>query len=76
MLLTADRRLLVVEPRAGVTLAEFPLAYGAEKRDWDSGLWQVTDGYVAIERLAEHGPDNPDIPGYYFSAEPVIIAAL
>lgn len=76
VLLTADRRLLVVEPRGGAIFAEFPLAYDSEKRNWDPGLWQVADGYVAVERLAECGPNNPDTPGYYFSAVPVIIAAL
>jgi outer membrane protein assembly factor BamB len=75
VLLTGDRRLLTVSPRGGDETA-FPLVFDTESRDWDPGRWQVTDGYVAIERLARDRPRDPDTPGYYFSYEPVIIAAL
>ncbi|MCY1142640.1 PQQ-binding-like beta-propeller repeat protein [Actinoplanes sp. Pm04-4] len=59
--LTADRHLRVGDEQA------FPLAVGTEKRDWEPGLWQVTDDFVAIERLK--GKD-------YFTLDTVIIASL
>jgi hypothetical protein len=76
VLLTAGRNLIEVDPATGATVAQFPMAYESESRTWDPGRWQVTDQYVAVERLAQDGPDNPDTPGYYFSVETVVIAEL
>ncbi len=76
VLLTAGRNLIEVDPGTGATVAQFPMAYESESRTWDPGRWQVTDQYVAVERLAQDGPDNPDTPGYYFSVETVVIAEL
>jgi hypothetical protein len=67
VLLTPGRHLLEVDPRAGATVADFPLAVGSEELDWSPGGWQVVDGHVAIERLSTGG---------YFSTETVIVAAL
>ena len=69
VVLTADRHLQVV--RSGDVVADFPLAVGSEKLDWKPGLWQVTDGWVAIERLAASGPASD-----YFTVDTVIIASL
>ena len=76
LLLTAGRGLLVVDPRTGASRAEFPLAVGTEHLTWNPGRWQVTDGHVAIERLAVDAPADPETPGYYFTVDTVIIAAV
>jgi len=76
VLLTGDRTLLAIDPRSGRPLARYPLAYLGEELTWDPGRWQVTDRFVAIERLARDRPDDPDTPGYYFSVGTVIIAEL
>ena len=76
LLLTAGRGLLVVDPRTGASRAEFPLAVGTEHLTWNPGRWQVTDGHVAIERLAVDAPADPETPGHYFTVDTVIIAAV
>ena len=62
--LTADRHLRV---EGG---PDFPLAVGTEALTWKPGLWQVTDDYVAIERLDEDSADG------YFTLDAVIIASI
>ncbi|XVU25106.1 PQQ-binding-like beta-propeller repeat protein [Actinoplanes sp. CA-054009] len=69
VLLTDDRHLKVGD-------ADFPLAVGTEKLTWKPGLWQVTDHWVAIERLSADGPADPDKPNHYFTVDTVIIAAI
>ncbi|SNY04583.1 outer membrane protein assembly factor BamB family protein [Paractinoplanes atraurantiacus] len=69
VLLTDDRHLKVGD-------TDFPLAVGTEKLTWKPGLWQVTDHWVAIERLAADSGFDPDKPGYYFTVDTVIIAAI
>jgi hypothetical protein len=76
VLLTADRRLLAIDPRSGQTRAQYPMAFLAEKLTWDPGRWQVTDRFVAVERLAKDRPADPDTPGYYFSVDAVAIGEL
>jgi hypothetical protein len=66
-LLTGDRQLVTVDASTGEVRTEFPLAVGTESTDWKPGLWQVTDGYVAVERLAADGEP--------FAVETVVIAA-
>jgi outer membrane protein assembly factor BamB len=71
-LLTADRRLVILNAGDGTTESSFPLAVGTERTDWIPGRWQVTDGWVAVERL-----DDPDPASvhHYFTVETVVIAA-
>ncbi|XVV12358.1 PQQ-binding-like beta-propeller repeat protein [Actinoplanes sp. CA-131856] len=69
VLLTDDRHLKVGD-------VDLTLAVGTEKLTWKPGLWQVTDHWVAIERLAGDGPADPDKPGHYFTVDTVIIAAI
>jgi len=76
VLLTADRRLLAIDPRSGQTVTQYPMAFLTEKLTWDPGRWQVTDRFVAVERLAQDRPADPDTPGYYFSVDTVILAEL
>ena len=76
VLLTVDRHLVVLDPASGARVADFPLAVGTEKLTWKPGRWQVTDGYVAIERLTADGPNDPEALGHYFTVDTVIIAAI
>jgi outer membrane protein assembly factor BamB len=66
-LLTGDRQLVTVNASTGEVRTQFPLAVGTESTDWKPGLWQVTDGYLAMERLDEHG--DP------FTVATVVVAA-
>jgi hypothetical protein len=50
----------------------FALAVGTEKTTWTPGLWQIADGYVAVERLDDPAPASVH---HYFTVETVIIAA-
>ncbi|GIM93480.1 PQQ-binding-like beta-propeller repeat protein [Paractinoplanes toevensis] len=76
VLLTADRQVMEVSPRSGTVRATFPAAFGTERPHFDVGGVQVTSRYVAIERLAVARPANPDTPGYYYSADTVLMAAM
>jgi len=76
VMLTATRSVLEMNPITGERKAAFPLRYGNEDLKWSPGRWQIVDGHVAVERLAKNGPSDPDTNGYYFSTDPVIIAAL
>ena len=67
LLLTGDRQLVTVDASTGEVRTQFPLAVGTESTDWKPGLWQVVNGYVAVERLDRDG--NP------FTVETVIVAA-
>jgi hypothetical protein len=49
------------------------MAVGGEKTTWSPGGWQVTDGYVAIERIDDPGPSSVH---HLFTVEAVIIVAL
>jgi hypothetical protein len=66
-LLTGDRQLVTVNAATGEVRTQFPLAVGTESTDWRPGLWQIVDGYVAVERLDEDGEP--------FTVETVLIAA-
>ena len=70
-LLTADRRLVTVNALTGTATA-FVLAVGTEATDWTPGGWQVTDSFVAVERLDDPDPSSVH---HYFTVESVVIAA-
>ena len=70
-LLTADRRLVIVDAATGGA-SSFVLAVGTEATSWRPGLWQITDAYVAIERLDDPDPESVH---HYFTVETVVIAA-
>lgn len=76
VVLTASRHLRILDSARGGVLSEFPLAVGTEKLTWKPGLWQVTDDWVAIERLTGDGPADPEAPEHYFTVDTVIIASL
>jgi hypothetical protein len=68
VLLTEDRRLVVLDAASGVERAVFPLYIDERVEPWTSELWQLTDGYVAVERLKSG--DEP------YSMNPVVVAAF
>jgi hypothetical protein len=72
-LLTPNRRLVVVDAVTGEQRGVFPL-YAVDERveAWKTGRWQLTDSYLAVERLL---PSSGAEPGFY-SLEPVVIAAF
>lgn len=76
VVLTASRHLQIRNPDGSGVLSEFPLAVDTEKLTWKPGLWQVTDDWVAIERLTGDGPADPEAPEHYFTVDTVIIASL
>jgi outer membrane protein assembly factor BamB len=71
-LLTDARELCTVDAGSGRVSAAFVLAVGAERTTWRPGLWQVADGFVAVERIDD--PD-PSAVHHYFTVETVIIAS-
>ncbi len=71
-LLTSTRELVTLDARTGAVRSAFALAVGTEKTTWTPGLWQVADGYVAVERLDDPAPASVH---HYFTVETVIIAA-
>ncbi|HEY0534179.1 MAG TPA: PQQ-binding-like beta-propeller repeat protein [Actinoplanes sp.] len=76
IILTSGRHLQETNPLTGEVAVDFPLAVGTETLDWKPGLFEIADGYVAVERLAANGPPGPDAPDHYFTQETVIVAAL
>ena len=77
VLLTPDDRLVTLDARTGVPLATFPLFVKDERVGaWKPNLWQLTDGYVAIERLRPGASADPAEPNHYYTVDPVIIAAI
>lgn len=76
LLLSPENHLTGVEARTGAVRFAFPLAMKKDSTDWKVGLYHVTDGYLAIERLNEDGPDDPESPLYYHTIDTVLIAAL
>ncbi|HWS37408.1 MAG TPA: PQQ-binding-like beta-propeller repeat protein [Actinoplanes sp.] len=76
LLLSPENHLTGVEARTGAVRFVFPMAMKKDSTDWKAGLYHVTDGYLAIERLNEDGPDDPESPLYYYTVDTVLIAAL
>lgn len=68
VLLGADDRLILLNAATGAEENAFPLYVSDERvAEWKPGLWQLADGFVAIERL---DPDDS-----YYTTDTVIIAA-
>jgi len=71
VLLTTDRRLVVLDAESGTQRTMFPLYSDAERVEaWTSNGWQLTDGYVAVDRLRPGTGSEP------YSMNPVIIATF
>ncbi|GAA1598223.1 PQQ-binding-like beta-propeller repeat protein [Actinoplanes couchii] len=76
LLLSPENQLTGVDARTGSVRFAFPLAMKKDSTDWKAGLYHVTDGYLAIERLNEDGPDDPESPLYYHTVDTVLVAVL
>ncbi|MEU4425486.1 PQQ-binding-like beta-propeller repeat protein [Actinoplanes sp. NPDC024001] len=76
VLLTPDNTLVGVDARTGTENYSFPLAYGTESTEWKPGGYRLTGRFLAMERLREDAPDDPESPVYYLTLDTVIIAAL
>jgi outer membrane protein assembly factor BamB len=75
--LTSGRAVVALRADTGTPRLTRQLAArtqsGIEQTNWTPGLWQLTDGYLAVERLDD--PD-PSSVRHYFTVETVIIAAV
>jgi hypothetical protein len=77
VLLAADQRLVVLDAATGSLRAEFPLYVANERVEaWKPDRWQLTDGYLAVERLRPGAGTDPDEPNHFYTVDPVVIAAL
>jgi hypothetical protein len=69
-LLTPARQLVVLDLAGGAQRAAFPLYVRNERVEaWRTERWQVTDGYLAVERLMPAGER-------FYATDPVVIAAF
>ena len=74
LLLTPERTLIGLDADTGAEAFRFKLGRPAEKTDWKPGLYQVTEHYLALERLHRTAGDDPESPTYYQSLDAVMIA--
>ena len=58
---------MTLDAATGAELAAFPLYTRNERQEpWEPGRWQLTDSWVAVERL-----EDP-----YYTADPAVVAAF
>ncbi|MFC4067152.1 outer membrane protein assembly factor BamB family protein [Actinoplanes subglobosus] len=79
LLLRPDNTLDGVDALTGALRFSYPLLYGPDKEDtldWKPGLYHVTDGFLAVERLNRDAPDDPESPIYYLTLDTVLLVAL
>ncbi|MEU8658112.1 PQQ-binding-like beta-propeller repeat protein [Actinoplanes philippinensis] len=79
LLLTPENMLRGVDVRTGDLKYSMPLRFWPDREDtldWKPGLYQVTDGFLAIERLNPDAPDDPESPIYYLATDAVLLIAL
>lgn len=72
-LLTSARTLVTIRAATGVAHSVIRLAKGIEKTTWTPGLWQVGNGYAAVERLNDPQPTSVH---HYFAVNTVIVAVV
>lgn len=75
-LLTADRYLVVLDARTGTVRSRFPLYADEREEAWKPHLWQLTEHWLAIERLKPAATGDPHESNHYYSMNPVILAAV
>ncbi|GIF11168.1 PQQ-binding-like beta-propeller repeat protein [Actinoplanes teichomyceticus] len=75
LLLTPEHWLVGVDAATGAERFRYHLAYGREDDRWDIGGLMIAEHYLAIERLREDGPDDPESPLYYYTLDTVLVAA-
>lgn len=72
-LLTPDRQLVVLDVAGGTQRAAFPLYVPDERVEaWKTERWQLTEGYLAVERLMPEAGADPD----FYTTDPVVVAAF
>ncbi|MEV0896734.1 PQQ-binding-like beta-propeller repeat protein [Actinoplanes sp. NPDC049802] len=76
LVLTPSNTLEGLDARTGALRYTYPMAYGNDHTHWKAGLYQVTDGYLAMERLRPDAPDDPESPIYYLTFDAVLVAVL
>ncbi|MDI6103831.1 PQQ-binding-like beta-propeller repeat protein [Actinoplanes sp. NEAU-A12] len=79
LLLSPKNYLNGVDVRTGKPRFWFRLVYRGDKTEninWKPGLYHVTEGFLAMERLNKKASDDPESPNYYLSLDAVVIAAL
>ncbi len=76
LLMTPLHELVSLDSAGGVEQFRFRLAFRREDVKWELGALQISEHYVAIERLREGGPDDPDSPLYYYTTDTVLMVAL
>jgi hypothetical protein len=79
LLLTRGNVLKGVDARTGQQKYSYRLLFVPDKEDtlkWKPGLYHVTDGFLAIERLNRGAPDDPESPIYYLTLDTVLLVAL
>ncbi|PWR05257.1 pyrrolo-quinoline quinone [Micromonospora acroterricola] len=74
-LLTAENDLVTLDPETGVERSRFTLNAGSDGTGWASGAAYAVDGYLAVERLRKPVDPDADDQRYFFTSEPVILAA-
>lgn len=73
-LLTENCDLVTLDPATGREKSRFRLAYAREGIDWQPGLVQAGEGFIAVERLVKTKKADADEADEYFGALPVILA--
>ncbi|MFI5493283.1 PQQ-binding-like beta-propeller repeat protein [Actinoplanes sp. NPDC051859] len=77
VLLTPEYELVTLDGRTGTQLARFRAYVSDEaKTPWKPHLWQVTDTFVAIERLRPTAGADPDEHDHYYTMDPELVAAI
>ena len=74
-LLTEEHELVTLDLATGRQLSRFVLNVGSDGTGWTPGPVYAADGYVAVERLRRPVDPDGDDHAYYFTAEPLILAA-
>jgi hypothetical protein len=77
VLLAADLRLVVLDAATGAPRAEFPLYVSDERVEaWKPHRWQLTDSYLAVERLRPGAGTDPSEPNHFYTVDPVVLAVF
>ncbi|MFI5932518.1 PQQ-binding-like beta-propeller repeat protein [Actinoplanes sp. NPDC051494] len=76
-LLAADFSLVTLDVTTGAQLARFPLYVDDERVEpWKPTGWQLTDTWLAIERIHIDAGTDPHEPNHFYTVDPVILAAF
>ncbi|MER7459723.1 PQQ-binding-like beta-propeller repeat protein [Micromonospora sp. NPDC126480] len=74
-LLTPANDLVTVDPASGAQRSRFALTAGSDGTSWAPGAAYAVDGYLAVERLRVPVDPEADDQRYFFTSEPVLLAA-